>query len=155
MNLFLEHLQKILNYRMAERWDIRILSCPKMWKSVLPQNFLHKFNTHLTVVLANEKNIFCNKMCLDCKVKMFKEYNSLNFTFTFSKLWFHNFGIYLSLSLCCLCVVYTLQASCLWGEAGTSNQGRRLSPIYWIVYLEVLLTIAGVLETSWDQLIDG
>lgn len=140
---------------MAEHSGIRILSCPNIWKSVLPQDFLQKFNTHLTVVLANEKNTFCNKMCLDCKLRMFKEYNSLIFTFTFSELWFHKSGVYLSLGLCCLCVGYTHQGSCLWGEAGSSSQGRGLTLICWIVCLEVLLTTAGVLETNWDQLIDG
>lgn len=34
--------------------------------------FLHNFSTNVTIISANEKNIFCNKTCLDCKLKCLK-----------------------------------------------------------------------------------
>lgn len=110
---------------MVACWGIRILSCPDIWKSGLPQNFLHKFSTRLTVVLANEKNIFCSKICLECKLKMFKEYHSLIFTFTCSRLWVHKLAVYLSLSLCCLYVGYVVQAGCLRSPLPMGRSRRR------------------------------
>lgn len=112
---------------MVECWGIRTLSCPNIWKAGLPQNFLHKFCTHLTALPEKEKNISCNKICLDCKLKMFKDYHSLIFTFAFSHLWFHKLSVYVSLSLCCLYVGYIVQTSRLCSPL-PMGRSRTLQP---------------------------